>query len=188
MVLALLRRGINVNARDGLHRNALSSAASNGHETVVKILLAHHADPNAQGHCCGNALKGAVEGGHDSIVTLLLLHGANVDAECDLCGNTLEKAMLSGHATIIKALVEEGVVLFEESYVPCSLRGSISGSRFERDVTFERVKRLSLENSRGFFGPTDVSRIEDDSWFEENKGEVSQDEGYVEDSVFQFDV
>lgn len=87
-----------------------------------------------------------------------------MDAECNFCGNTLKKAMLSGHATIIKALLEEGAVLFtKEPYLTSPLRGSISGSRFERDVTFDRVKRHSLENSNGFFGPTDLSRIEDDS-------------------------
>lgn len=139
VVLELLRRGTNVNARDSLNHKALSSAAWNGQEKVVEILLAHHADPNAQGHCCGNhccgnALKGTVEGGHDSIVTLLLLHGADVNAECNFCGNTLKKAMSNGNATIIKALLDEGAVLFtKEPYLTSPPRGSIS-SRFEQDV------------------------------------------------------
>lgn len=188
VVLDLLHRGINVNARDSLNRNALCSAASNGHEKIVEILLAHQADPNAQGHCCGNALKGAVEGGHGSIVTLLLLHGANVDAECNFCGNTLKKAMSNGHAAIIKALLDEGAVLFtKEPYLTSPLRGS-SSSRFEKDVTLaERVKSLSLEHSRGLSSP-DLSGIEDDSCIEFDKGEYLENEGYVEDSIFQVDL
>jgi len=44
----LIQHGANVNARDDDDRNALQKAASQGYESVVRLLIEHGVDINAQ--------------------------------------------------------------------------------------------------------------------------------------------
>lgn len=76
----------------------LRNAAAGGHMEIVKLLLAHGADPNLpeegvapQGH----ALHSAVVRGHIEIVKLLLAHGAHPNVEIESSADTLSAALSS---------------------------------------------------------------------------------------------
>ncbi|KAJ3847138.1 hypothetical protein EV368DRAFT_51696, partial [Lentinula lateritia] len=56
--------------------NALQAASSNGHDSIVKLLLENKADVNAQGGHFGNALHAASIQCHRNIIQLLLQNGA----------------------------------------------------------------------------------------------------------------
>lgn len=57
----------------------LHAAVSNGHDTIVAILLASSVDKDAQDNDGWTALHLAACGGHDNIAAMLLFVGANVD-------------------------------------------------------------------------------------------------------------
>lgn len=56
----------------------LRAASDGGHDVIVRLLLEHGADVNAQ---YGRALRAASDGGHDIVVRLLLEHGADMHAQ-----------------------------------------------------------------------------------------------------------
>ena len=99
----LLENGVNVNLEeDG--KTALEYATSRGHVEVVRLLLDHGADINAQG---GAALLQAVLHHHLEVVKLLLNHGAEVNVRGrDYCTTPLQLAIY--HVEIIKLLLENG--------------------------------------------------------------------------------
>ncbi|KAK4904792.1 hypothetical protein LTR49_025823 [Elasticomyces elasticus] len=53
---------------------ALQAASYRGHTKVVKLMLTHQADVNAEGAYFGSALQAASDGGHTEVVQLLLKH------------------------------------------------------------------------------------------------------------------
>jgi ankyrin repeat protein len=81
MVMLLLDKGTDVNARGGRYGNALYAASARGHEQVVKLLLDKGADANAQSGRYGNALYAASARGDEHVVKLLLDKGADVNAQ-----------------------------------------------------------------------------------------------------------
>ncbi|KAJ3898534.1 ankyrin repeat-containing domain protein [Lentinula edodes] len=95
-----------VDAKGGHFGNALQAASSEGHESIVKLLLEHDANVNAQGGHFGNALQAASSKGHESIVKLLLENNADVHAQGGYSGNALQAASSKGHESIVKLLLE----------------------------------------------------------------------------------
>ena len=80
-VRSLLERGANVKARDNFHRTPLIAAAANWSgcdPDLVKLLLDHGADVNAQNRGGWTALAEAVWKGYVDVVALLLSRGASV--------------------------------------------------------------------------------------------------------------
>ncbi|KAJ3847393.1 ankyrin repeat-containing domain protein, partial [Lentinula lateritia] len=102
-----------VNARGRDYGNALQAASLHGNESIVKLLLEHHADINAQGGQHGNALQAASYLGHKSIsiVKLLLEHDADVNAQGGEYGNALQAASHWGCQSIVELLLENGALL-----------------------------------------------------------------------------
>lgn len=81
-VEAILRRGVDVNARVPIHGTALAAAATFGCADVVRVLLAHGADVRARSEYGRDALMAAAVGGDAACVRMLLAAGAdprNVD-------------------------------------------------------------------------------------------------------------
>ena len=69
--------GVSVNSAssdDGL--TALHHAASGGHTTIVRLLLAHNANLHAETVDGKNPLQLATQRGHKDVATLLKNHGA----------------------------------------------------------------------------------------------------------------
>ncbi|XP_047468529.1 GA-binding protein subunit beta-1-like, partial [Penaeus chinensis] len=61
-------------------RRPLHFAASNGHNTVVDVLLAGGADVNARNNSGWSPLHSAAYNGHNTVVDVLLAGGADVNA------------------------------------------------------------------------------------------------------------
>ncbi|XP_036674384.3 ankyrin repeat and SAM domain-containing protein 1A [Drosophila suzukii] len=72
--LASLRRGTGVNFQDSGGSSALHHACLNGHEDIVRLLLAHEASPNLPDSRGSSPLHLAAWAGETEIVRLLLTH------------------------------------------------------------------------------------------------------------------
>ncbi|KAH8326662.1 hypothetical protein KR067_011667 [Drosophila pandora] len=72
--LASLRRGTGVNVQDSGGYSALHHACLNGHEDIVRLLLAHDASPNLPDSRGSSPLHLAAWAGETEIVRLLLEH------------------------------------------------------------------------------------------------------------------
>jgi uncharacterized protein len=79
------------NAADPCWRRPLSGATSNGHTSIVRLLLEHGADPNAKEAVCqgGYSLHQAAWKGFKEIVELLLEKGAIPEHWVDSSGDSL---------------------------------------------------------------------------------------------------
>ncbi|RVD90393.1 uncharacterized protein DFL_001359 [Arthrobotrys flagrans] len=121
------------------YSNAFQAASTRGHEKIVKfllsqgagvscitvvasilrivkILLSHGADVNAQCRDYDHALRAAAAiGGDPKIVKLLLDHGANVNVQDGSAfGTTLTATSLRGHGNIGKLLLSCGADINED--------------------------------------------------------------------------
>lgn len=80
-ILRLINKGVDVNAKGGIHGNALTTAAYNNRKNVVKTLLEHGALINQLGGPDGFALHSAASQGHGDVVKVLLGRGANIQIQ-----------------------------------------------------------------------------------------------------------
>ena len=117
---------VNVNAPGGLYGNALQGASSEGHITVVQMLLDKGTDINAQGGYYGNALQAASYGGYDKVVQMLLDKGADVNAQGGLCGNALHAALYGGHDKVVQMLVNNGADVNAKERYSKALQAALS--------------------------------------------------------------
>ncbi|KAL7904030.1 ankyrin repeat-containing domain protein [Trichoderma velutinum] len=113
----LLKLGHSPNVEDTWKREPLWYAAQNGHEAIVKLLLACGANVNA-GDDRQTALQAASENGHQEIVEKLLAAGADVNATAagdyeqtalqTAAGTALQAASGNGHQEIVEKLLTAG--------------------------------------------------------------------------------
>ncbi len=106
-VQSLLGKGAEINASSVESPSALYQA-SEGQESVVKVLLANGADVNITGGTRGNPLQVASTGGYASIVEMLLAYGADVNAQGGFSHNALQAASRGGYASIVGLLLAHG--------------------------------------------------------------------------------
>ncbi|KAF8155209.1 ankyrin repeat-containing domain protein, partial [Mycena galopus ATCC 62051] len=83
---------------------ALQTAALQGNLEIVKLLLAHGADPNIEGGRYGSALQAGVVSGNTEIVKALLEGGANVGVTGGQYGSALQAATALEHLEIEQLL------------------------------------------------------------------------------------
>uniref|UniRef100_A0A914X8U4 Uncharacterized protein n=1 Tax=Plectus sambesii TaxID=2011161 RepID=A0A914X8U4_9BILA len=86
----------------------LMEAASAGHFDIVKLLLAHGADSNAQSSTGNTPLMYACAGGHEDVVKALLESNADVEIRNENGHCPLMEAASAGHVNIAKYLVNAG--------------------------------------------------------------------------------
>jgi hypothetical protein len=107
-VKRLLKRGVDVNARQEQGATALLLAVSNGHRDVVELLVEAGVDVDAQDGMGRSAIGFASATGQTEIVKLLIGAGADVNAR-DARGRTaLMLASAQGTAEIVRMLIDAG--------------------------------------------------------------------------------
>ncbi len=103
-VVHLVLQGADVNTAGSFGIKPLTLAVTANDPEIIRFLLEHHADPNAQ-----DALRVAVSKGNPEIVSLLLSHGANVkDPNRPDRRTLLHEVCAQGSAPLIPLLVEFG--------------------------------------------------------------------------------
>ena len=102
-VKALLDKGVDVNTKFRYGATALSYASDKGHLEVVKVLLAHKADPNVKDTFYNaTPIVWAAQKGHTEIVRALLDSGAEGKDDA------LEIGAGSGYTEMVKMVLEKG--------------------------------------------------------------------------------
>jgi ankyrin repeat protein len=114
-VRALLRAGVDVNARKRYAGSALWHAANQGRREVVRELLRAGAKADLPGEYGSTPLLKAAEGGHAEIVRALIAAGADVNATYDRCmadvytgWTALMAAAEGGHGAMVRDLLAAG--------------------------------------------------------------------------------
>lgn len=106
MVLRLLERGAEVNARDWHGVTPLIAAAHSGHTAVVALLLQNGADVNVSPTQAPTALIAAVQGGFGAIVEMLLQAGARADLPDGVGQTPLSAARLAKRTELANRINE----------------------------------------------------------------------------------
>ena len=109
-VVAMLRKGARVEARDKDGWSALMLASVGGHMQVVEILLANGADANGSNGTRLSALMLAAASGFLHVVEALGDRGASVEAKDEDGLSALAYASIGGHWQVEEALRRRGAV------------------------------------------------------------------------------
>lgn len=83
----------------------LMEAASAGHVDIIRLLISHGADVNAQSSTGNTPLMYACAGGHVAAVKELLTHGANVEDHNENGHTPLMEAASAGHVEVAKVFI-----------------------------------------------------------------------------------
>jgi ankyrin repeat protein len=89
--------------------HSLIAACEKQHEHIIRFLLTHGADANAEGAKEGTALQALAEKGNIHLIELLLSHGAQINGLPGEEGNTLEYAIQSRNEAIVRYFLDRGV-------------------------------------------------------------------------------
>jgi ankyrin repeat protein len=111
-MIALLENRCEINLQDEYGLAALSLAAANGHEAVVKLLLAEAGvEPNPEDTYGRTPLSLAAAMGHTAVVKLLLAEDCvNPDPKHNFGETPLSLAAANGHEAVVKLLLaKDGV-------------------------------------------------------------------------------
>ncbi|KAF9735101.1 hypothetical protein PMIN04_006527 [Paraphaeosphaeria minitans] len=100
-------------------------AALLGLGTIVKMLLNHGVDVNAEGGEFGNALQAASFEGHENVVRILLDDkSTNVNVQGGYYGNALQAASWKGNEQIVKLLLTKADVNAQGGYWGSALQAA----------------------------------------------------------------
>ncbi|HKQ18271.1 MAG TPA: ankyrin repeat domain-containing protein [Candidatus Eisenbacteria bacterium] len=97
-----------VRSRDPVGMTALHLAVWGGHPEIVRLLLEHGADVNAQDGGGGTPVLLAARWGRGDLMHLLLEHGADASITDDQGRTLLHKAAEYGHVEVMRALLKHG--------------------------------------------------------------------------------
>jgi ankyrin repeat protein len=161
-VWLLLKKGVDVKAKDNTGRTALHIAAENGNEAVVRLLLEQGSvDPDSKNQDGGTPLLLAAGNGHTAVAQLLLpQNNVNPNSENNWGWTPLQLAANNGHKALVEQLLTNGSVdpNSENSW------GWTALTRETRNGHEEMVKLLLLSrkelnpNSETRYGWTPLSR------------------------------
>ncbi|KAM0544534.1 hypothetical protein ACHAPJ_011751 [Fusarium lateritium] len=108
-VRALLKKGIDSEARDRYERTPLWWAVFRGLETIVEVLLQHGVDPEIQDNYGQTPLLCAAQFGYSAIVKQLLGRNANIERKgTEHHMTALSWAAANGNTETVKVLLELG--------------------------------------------------------------------------------
>ncbi|KAF5707892.1 ankyrin repeat domain-containing protein [Fusarium mundagurra] len=108
IIRALLKNGVDVNARHRGFPSALEIAAKNGNLDIIELLLEANADINHTKIRCPSALQLASFHGHRNIVRQLLSYGADIHVQTQQFPPALQGAASKGHNEIVELLLDNG--------------------------------------------------------------------------------
>ena len=109
--LLLAMDGFEANSKGKYGWTPLQWATRNGHDAVVRLLLAQGAELETNDKDSRTPLSWAAEKGHEAVVKLLLAQGAELETN-DKDGRTpLSWAAEKGHETVVKLLLAQGAEL-----------------------------------------------------------------------------
>jgi ankyrin repeat protein len=158
--VALLDNRYEPNLKDDYDRTALSLAAENGHEAVVKMLLAKDGiDPDSKDKCGQTPLRWAVNSGHGVVITLLLAEdGVNPNSKDNYGQTPLSWAAENGHEAVAKLLLaEDGVDPdSKDKYGQTPLRWAVNG-KHEAVIKLLLTKDGVNSDSKDNYGQTPLS-------------------------------
>ncbi|WP_353279746.1 ankyrin repeat domain-containing protein [Wolbachia endosymbiont (group B) of Xanthorhoe designata] len=140
----LIKKGVNVYARDKVNRTFLHWSVENGHVDIVKLLLDYGADVNAQlaGKYSGvTPLHFAVLGHHTNIVKYLLDYGADVNVKAKKGITPLVFALKFGHSKVVDLLLADPNI-----NVGCIDLKSVKNGEGKRKYVIKRVQDGELFN------------------------------------------
>uniref|UniRef100_UPI00398F4E4D ankyrin repeat and death domain-containing protein 1A n=1 Tax=Pristiophorus japonicus TaxID=55135 RepID=UPI00398F4E4D len=103
----LLKKGVDINAKNSEDRTALHWAAGAGHEQAVKFLLDHDASVDDQDSFGMNALLLAAWFGHLRVLRILVTVGAKLSCENKNGLNLLHCAAQRGHIKVLEFVTED---------------------------------------------------------------------------------
>ncbi|UKZ72900.1 hypothetical protein TrVFT333_000537 [Trichoderma virens FT-333] len=119
-VNAILQCNLSADVKDSHAATPLQYAVMNGHEDIVKLLLATgQVDPDSCDKRGGTPILYAAKNGHESVVNLLLETGKiNPDSSGEYGGMLLLDAVENGHGDVVKLLLAAGKVNphYEDEY------------------------------------------------------------------------
>ena len=93
------------------HGDALQAASFGGEDRIVRMLLDHGANVNADAGEFGTAFVAASSMGHRKIVEILLDRGAKLTTEIDSFSPALDAALVAGHEEVVQMLIDHGARL-----------------------------------------------------------------------------
>ena len=158
--------GIDLNSQDGTYkRSALSWAAGNGFDVIVKLLIKgptwngivklpfrKGAEVDSADRYGRTALSYAVWNGHVATVKLLLRAGARVDSADEIGGTPLSYAICNGHNDVVKLLLKKGTQVDSPDDISKALLLSAA------EKGHEAVVELLLENGADLESKDDYNR------------------------------
>jgi len=118
ILLSLVSRGAQINARADNGDTALLLAAAYGHAETVDALLALGADVNAKNKLGNTALMEAVGSGRLEIVKALIVKKADVGAKNIAGSSAVDLALGNGRADLVQLLTKHTAISGSTSYNP----------------------------------------------------------------------
>ncbi|KAJ7829332.1 ankyrin repeat-containing domain protein [Mycena leptocephala] len=106
------------------YSGALEAAASNGHTTIVGLLLERGAEINDSPRKTSTALEAASSEGHVDLAKMLLDKAADLDAVCRIFSGALEAASTRGHIDIARIVLDKAADLDAVSNYSGALRAA----------------------------------------------------------------
>jgi len=109
VVQDIIKKGVNINAKDNCGYTPLYYACWHGHTEVVKELILAGADVSAKNRLGDTLLHTACWYGYVDIINMLIAAGADVCAGNYRNATPLHFACLCGHIEVVKILLKKGV-------------------------------------------------------------------------------
>lgn len=123
MVMLLLQRHANVNARDALQQTALHFAASRGFPNICNSLLDHGAQSESRDGNSKTPMQLAIAAEHWEVVDLLLARSTLRPTDTNFLTAFFD-AIETGHVRMVKSFFERGATLKglkSDTYKPVTL-------------------------------------------------------------------
>jgi ankyrin repeat protein len=143
--------------KDSYSQTPLSYAATNGHNTIVQLLLEKGAEIESKDKYGQTPLSRGATNGHEGTVRLLLENGAKIEAKDKFGWTPLSQAATNGHNTIIGLLVEKGADVESKDNLGRAPLSQTAKNGHEETAWLLLKEGANIE-SKDKFGRTPLSR------------------------------